>query len=158
MNATAKSPQPIRAGIFKTVPEADRAVAELVAAGFTDDKITVICSAEAVQQHFKKFEHQDPAGQHTPAAAMTGGAIGATLGGLVAVAGIVTVGGAALFVAGGLVLFTGGIVGSLVGAMMTRGRILVAVEQTGPAHQGLLDQAVKIFAKHGVDPLPLAEG
>jgi hypothetical protein len=174
MNAPGKPPLPILAGVFETVPEADRAVAELAAAGFSNDQITVICSAEAVQRHFKEFEHQEPAGKHAPAAAVTGGAIGATLGGLVAAAGIATVGGAALFVAGGLALWTGGIVGSLVGAMMTRGfekelanfydqevtrgRILVAVEQKDPARQGMLDQAAQIFARHGIDPLPLAEG
>ena len=174
MSAPRKSTQPIRAGIFESVPDADRAVAELVNAGFTKDQITVICSAETVQQHFKEFEHQDPAGKHAPAAVMTGGAIGATLGGLVAAAGIATVGGAALFVAGGLALWTGGIVGGLVGAMMTRGfekelanfydqevtrgRILVAVEEKDPARRQMLDRAAEIFAKHGIDPLPLSEG
>jgi hypothetical protein len=174
VNASQRLPKPIRAGIFKTVPEADRAVSELLDAGFSQDQITVVCSAETVQQHFKQFEHQDPAGEHTAAAALTGGTIGATLGGLVAVAGIVTVGGAALFVSGGLALLTGGVVGGLVGAMMTRGfekelanfydqevtrgRILVAAEEKDPKREALLDRASEIFAKHGVDPLPLSEG
>jgi hypothetical protein len=166
--------RPLRAGVFATVAEADRAVDELLAAGFGKDQITVVCSTKAVQQHFKPFEHQDPAGQHTPAYAMTGGAIGATLGGLAAVAGAVTVGGAALLVAGGLALWTGGVVGSLVGAMMsrgvekelanfydqevTRGNILVAVEVKDPTQQALLARADEIFAGHGTNPLPLREG
>jgi hypothetical protein len=166
--------RPLRAGVFSSVQEADRAVAELLAAGFTKAEITVICSEKAIQEHFKAFEHQEPAGEHTPAYAMTGGAIGATLGGLVAVAGAVTVGGAALLVAGGLALWTGGVVGSLVGAMMTRGmekelanfydqevtrgNILVAVEIKDPKQHALLARADKIFAGHGTNPLPLEEG
>jgi hypothetical protein len=174
MTAKPLSEKPLRAGVFETVAAADQAVAELLAAGFTKDQITVICSAEAVQRHFKSYEHQDPAGKHAPAAAITGGAIGATLGGLVAVAGAMTVGGVALLVAGGLALWTGGVVGSLVGAMMTRGiekelanfydqevsrgRILVAAEEQDPARQERLAKASAIFAQHGVHPLPLPEG
>ena len=166
--------RPLRAGVFATVAEADRAVDELLAAGFSKDQITVVCSTETVQKHFKTFDHQDPAGQHTPGYAMTGGAIGATLGGLVAVAGAVTVGGAALLVAGGLALWTGGVVGSLVGAMMsrgvekelanfydqevTRGNILVAVEVKDPKQHALLVRADQIFAEHGTNSLPLNEG
>ena len=174
MNDTPRPKRPLRAGVFETVAEADKAVADLLAAGFTVEQTTVICSADAVQRHFKQYEHQDPAGKHTPAAALTGGAIGATLGGLAAVAGLATAGGAALLVGGGLALWTGGIVGGLVGAMMTRGfekelanfydqevtrgRILVAVEETDPARAAMLDRASQIFAKHGVEPLPLDEG
>ncbi len=164
---------PIRVGVFDSVQEADAAVAELLAAGFTQDEITVICSREAVQKHFARFEHQDPAGAHTPAAVATGGAIGATLGGLAVLAGAATVGGAVLLVAGGLALWTGGVVGGLVGAMMTRGvekelanyydqavsqgRVLVAVEETATDRKQLLARAETILASHGVDPLPLPE-
>ena len=45
---------------------------ELLAAGFTTEQVTVICSRHAVQEHFARFEHQDPAGSKTPAAALTG--------------------------------------------------------------------------------------
>ncbi|MGD9724179.1 MAG: hypothetical protein AB7O59_23175 [Pirellulales bacterium] len=174
MSSSPSTQKPLRAGVFETVAEADRVVAELLAAGFTVDQITVVCSAVAVQRHFQAFEHQDPAGAHTPAAALTGGAIGAALGGLVAVAGAVTVGGAALLVAGGLALWTGGVLGGLVGAMMTRGmerelanfydqevsrgRILVAVEVTDPQRQTMLEKASAIFREHGAQSLPLNEG
>lgn len=173
MNAHSENPRPLRAGILDTVAEADRAVAELSAVGFTTDQITVVCSETAVQRHFKQYEHQDPAGEHTPAAALTGGAIGATLGGLAA-AGIATIGGAAVFVAGATLLWAGGVVGGLVGAMMTRGiekelanfydqevtrgKILVAVEEKNPQRAAMLNSASEIFAKHGVESLPLREG
>jgi hypothetical protein len=174
MPANSNNARPLRAGVFEAVAEADKAVEELLAAGFGKDQITVICSVEAVQRHFKQYEHQDPAGKHAPAAALTGGVIGATLGGLAAVAGFVTTGGVALFVGGGLAIWTGGVVGGLVGAMMTRGvekelanfydqevgrgKILVAVEEKDPARQALLARASEIFARHGVEPLPLSEG
>jgi hypothetical protein len=151
-------------------------VAELLAAGFTPEQVTVVCSEVAVQQHFKQFEHQDPAGTKTPAAALTGGACGAALGVLatVALASIPTLGGAALLAAGGIALWGGGVVGGLVGAMMTRGlekelanyydqavtrgKILVAAEQENPSLQAMLARAAEVFQKHGVDSLPMREG
>jgi hypothetical protein len=174
MNANSENPRPLRAGILDSVADADLAVAELLAAGFTGDQITVVCSERAVKEHFKSYEHQDPAGEHTAAAALTGGAIGAALGGLATVAGVVTVGGAAILVGGATLLWAGGVVGSLVGAMMTRGiekelanfydqevtrgKILVAVEQKDPAKVAMLAKASEIFNKHGVESLPLVEG
>jgi len=164
---------PLRVGVFDTPAEADAAVDELLAAGFTTEQVTVICSRHAVQEHFARFEHQDPAGSKTPAAALTGGVLGAALGGLVAVAGAVTTGGAALLVAGGLAIWSGGVVGGLVGAMMTRGvekelanfydqavaggRILVAAEEADPQRRANLDVAARILASHGVEPMPLPE-
>jgi len=176
--------RPLRAVVLDTVPQADAAVAELLAAGFTVDQINVVCSEAAIQRHYAPFEHQDPAGSLTPKAALTGGAIGAALGGLATVAGAITTGGVSLLVAGGLALWTGGVVGSLVGAMMTRGvekelanfydqaltegKILVAVEvndpardspaHRDPAHRARLDLAGEILSRHGEQLLPLREG
>ena len=168
--------RPIRVGIFNSAIEADRAVAELLAAGFSPQQVTVICSEATVQRHFKQFEHQDPAGAHTAAAAMTGGALGAAVGGVatLALASLATLGGVALVAAGGIALWGGGVVGGLVGAMMTRGvekelanyydqaaekgQILVAAEQEDPARSKMLSQAVEVFARHGVEPVALREG
>ncbi|HTM52621.1 MAG TPA: hypothetical protein VL175_01255 [Pirellulales bacterium] len=163
---------PLRVGVFDNVSEADRAVDDLLAAGFTAAQITVVCSEESIKRHFARFEHQDPAGTETPRAAIAGGVAGAALGGLAAVAGAFTLGGAALLVAGGLALWTGGVVGGLVGAMMTRGvekelanfydqsvtegKILVAAE-ADPADQAKLARAAEILAHHGVQPLALPE-
>ncbi|MBI3840207.1 MAG: hypothetical protein HY288_19980 [Planctomycetia bacterium] len=176
MKPITKTQCPIRVGIFEAVQQADDAVDELRAAGFTKDQVTVICSEATVQRHFEQFEHQDPAGTNTPAAALTGGACGAALGGLaaVALAGTTSLGGIALLAAGGIALWGGGVAGGLIGAMMTRGvekelanyydqavtrgKILVAVEQEDHERQAMLDRAAEIFAKHGVHPLPLPEG
>lgn len=176
MNTTTQPEQlerPLRVGVFETTREADAAVAELLAAGFTVEQVTVICSQEAVQRHFVRFEHQDPSGTNTPAAALTGSVCGAALGGLAIVAGAATFGGAALLVAGGVALWSGAVAGGLIGAMMTRGvekeladyydqavsqgRILVAAEEKDPQRAFMLDRAAEILSRRGVEPMPLAE-
>jgi hypothetical protein len=173
---TATPERPIRVGIFDTVREADEAVSELLAAGFSKEQITVICSEETIRKHFAEYEHQDPAGSKTPAAAIAGGAGGAAIAGLAAIglASLTALGGVALLAAGGIALWAGGVVGGLVGAMMTRGvekelanyydqavtrgKILVAAEQEDPNRPTMLAKAAEIFAEHGVEPLPMREG
>ena len=176
MSSTKNVQRPLRIGIFDTVTAADAAVTDLFAAGFDKAHITVICSEAAIQDHFKQFEHQDPAGTNTPGAALAGGACGASLAAIaaVALASFATMGGAALIATGGIALWGGSVVGGLVGAMMsrgvekelanfydqavTRGKILVAAEQDDPAQQQMLVRASEIFNKHGVESMPLAEG
>jgi hypothetical protein len=164
---------PLRVGIFSQVADADRAVERLLAAGFTKEQITVICSDEIRQRHFRQFEHQEPAGTHTPAAAAAGGAIGAIIGGTTVAAATLATGGAALVFSGALAAWAGGVVGGLVGAMMTRGveheladyydqavaegKILVAVDEHGPAANGDLARAEQILAESGALPLALRE-
>jgi hypothetical protein len=164
---------PLRVGVFSEVADADRAVKRLLEAGFTKEQITVICSDETRQRHFRQFEHQEPAGQHTPAAAAAGSAIGALVAGATAVVGTLATGGAALIFTGPLAAWAGGVVGGLVGAMMTRGveheladyydqavaegKILVAVDEHGPAAEGHLSRAEQILAESGALPLALRE-
>ena len=115
------STRPIRVGVFSTTGQADRAVRNLLAAGFTKDEITVICSDKYTEEHFHEFEHQDPAGAHTPAAVAAGERIGAVLGGLTAIVGFVTTGGVGVLIGGAMVAWSTAVVGGLIGAMMTRG-------------------------------------
>jgi hypothetical protein len=174
MAETNEQTRPVRIGVYDTVAEADQAVSELLAAGFTKDEITVICSDPAKERHFTEFEHQDRAGEHTPEAATTGGVIGATLGGLTALAGVVATGGIGLVAAGAIGAWAGGVVGGLVGAMVTRGfekeaadfydqavvagRILVAAEYHGPRQDEMLAKAARILERAGAEPLSLREG
>jgi len=164
----------VRAGVFSTVATADRAVQRLLAAGFTKKQITVVCSDAAKEQHFREFEHQQPAGENTPEAAATGGALGAALGGATAVAAGIAGGGLPLLLVGGAGLLTGGVLGGFLGAMLTRGiekeaanyydqavsrgKLLVTVEQDESGAGPSLAQAEKIFAEAGAEPLPLVEG
>jgi hypothetical protein len=177
MKTPISAETPVRIGVFSSVAAADVAVAGLLKAGFTTDQITVVSSERPVREHFKQFEHQDPAGENAPVAAAAGGAIGAILGSAVAVAGIVGTGGLALVAAGPIAMLaagTGGVAGSLVGAMMTRGvekelanfydqevccgKILVAAEDHGPQQIERLAVASRVLAEAGAEPIPLRDG
>src|SRR6218665_2286916 len=113
--------KPIRAAVFDTVGQARAAVTKLLMAGFTHQEITVVCSDKYKEADFEEFEHERPAGTYSPVAAAAGGAVGAALFGMGAVAAGIATGGVGLLVAGGAGLWTGGVAGGLIGAMMTRG-------------------------------------
>jgi hypothetical protein len=164
----------VRAAVFPDVAEAQRAIRSLLTAHFTPEHITVVCSDETKERHFKKFDHQQPAGQNTPAAAAAGGTIGGTAGGLTGAAIGAAVGGPAFALFGGAGLITGALVGSFLGAMLTRGlekaaadyydqsvqdgKILVVVEDHGANSAARLDKAAQILATAGAQPLELPEG
>lgn len=172
--AAPPSEKPIRVGVFNSVELASDAVKRLLDAGFSKDQVTVVCSDETKERHFREFEHQSPAGTNTPAAVATGGAVGALLAGMTVVAAASVTGGLSLLVAGGVSSWAGGVVGGLVAAMMTRGvekeladyynqavvqgKILVAAEDTGPDPYRMLAHASQIFAELGAEPLALPEG
>jgi hypothetical protein len=171
---TETTQRPVRAAVFSTSAAARQAVNRLRAAGFNQEQITVVTSDPAKAREFEEFEHQEPAGVNAPAAAATGGAIGATLGGVAAGAVGVATGGLPLIVAGGIGLMAGAVWGGFLGAMMTRGiekeaanfydqevqrgRLLVTVEETHPDHHPTLADAEQILAAAGAEPMPLAEG
>jgi hypothetical protein len=167
---------PVRIGIFDSYGKADTVVQRLLQAGFPKEHITVVCP-HCTPAEFEGVQTSEPAGAHTPAAAAGGGAIGALLGGLVAVAGAAAAtGGLALFAVGPMILGAGGgaVAGGLVGAMMTRGvekevanfydqalhkgQVLVSVEEEGPDAAGRLELAEDIFARSGAEPMALPEG
>jgi len=146
----------------------------LLAAGFSKEQVTVVCSDETKERHFHEFEHQEPAGTYTPGAIAAGGAIGATLGALAAVAGGVATGGVGLLFTGGIAAWSGGVVGGLIGAMMTRGvekelanyynqavvagKILVAAEVREGDDPQMLATAACVLDEAGAEPVPLPEG
>jgi hypothetical protein len=162
------------AGVFTNVEDATQAVHDLLAAGFTREHITVVCSDDTKERYFREFEHQDPAGTYTPTAAVVGGTIGAAVGGLSVMAAAVATGGVALWAAGPITAWAGGVAGGLVGAMMTRGvekelanfyqqavmdgQILVAAEDHGPQHVASLGRAARILSAAGAKPVALPEG
>jgi hypothetical protein len=166
--------KPIRIGVFSNVAAADHAVQNLLEAGFTKDEISVICSDPVKERHFKRFEKEEPAGTYTMPASVTGGAIGAALGGLTALTGVVATGGIGLLGAGAIAAWAGGVFGGLIGAMTTRGveretadfydqavaggKILVAAEDHGANQQARLAAAAHALAEAGAEPLPLREG
>jgi phage tail tape-measure protein len=164
----------LRAGVFSTVEQAQKAVSGLLAAGFSRGQITVVTSDPAKAAFFQEFEHQEPAGVNTPAAMAAGGAIGATLGSIATGAVGVATGGIPLIVAGGIGLMAGGVWGSFLGAMMTRGiekeaanfydqevqrgKLLVTVDECPRENGPTLEDAERALAEAGAAPMPLAEG
>ncbi len=169
--------KPFRVGVFVRTEQADQAVRGLLAAGFTDAQISVVCSDKVKEAHFRRFEHEDPAGAHTGVAAASGAAIGGLVGLLSMAAFVTSTGGLGLFVVGPLFLGSAGagaLVGGLVGAMTTRGleeelanyydqavvegKILVAAEAHGDGAQARLAQAEQVLRAAGAEPVALERG
>lgn len=159
---------PVRAAVFRKAREADFAASALVRAGFTKDHITVVCTSDRGHR-FDGFDRRDPAGAHTPGAALCGGAIGAALGGIAALASTESL------LTGPLLVGIGALAGGFVGAMLSRGvereatnyydqavrrgDILVAVEcDPGSDQRERLALAERLLARAGARPLALLEG
>lgn len=166
--------KPFRVGIFSTVRQADNAVKDLLAAGFTKEQISVICSDEHKERLFGELAEPVHGANTTAPAILTGGVMGATLGGLALAATAVMTGGASLLAAGTVLVGGGAIAGSFSGAMATRGvekeiadyydaavrlgKILVAAEVTGEGSEQRLADAERVFEKNGAEPVALVEG
>jgi hypothetical protein len=169
------SEQTVRVGVFNTTEQASRALDRLLAAAFTKDQISVICSDRVREEFFAEFQNPPLPGQVAPAAAATGGSIGAILGGLAALVGIATTGGIGIAAVGPIVmaLGLGAASGGFIGAMMTRGltpeaanyydqavtqgKILVAVEDSHEGNAARLALAERIFVESGAEPVPLEQ-
>jgi hypothetical protein len=161
----------IAAGVFSNVSHADQAVRNLLNAGFTTEQITVICSDEARQRHFRAFEQEKRLEDTAVGDPLKGGLIGGALGGLVSLAGIVATGGVGIVAVGPLL--GGGIAGSLLGLLagqgvenekarfydqaVAKGQILVAVEDKTDLSDTRLAQAEALLAKAGAEPIELHE-
>lgn len=166
--------RPVRVGVFSTVRQAERAVNDLLAAGFTREQLSVLCSDRHKERLFGDLAEPVHGARQTPEAIATGGLIGATLGGLALAATAVVTGGATLLAAGSVLIAGGAIAGSFTGAMATRGfekeaanyydsavqlgKILVAVEVQGDDNEARLAEAERIFAAAGAEPVALVEG
>lgn len=165
--------KPIRAGLFGTVEHAEKAVTQLLDAGFDKSQISVICSDETKESHFEKFrpDHEvSKSGQPVIAeTTFAGGALGA----MVSLAGVVTTGGISVVAIGPVVV--GALAGTLLGALVGRGiedelarfydqavekgEILVAVDihEEDERQADRLATASRILESQGTKPLPLEE-
>lgn len=163
---------PVRAGIFETLPEAEAAVHNLKAAGFSASEITVIGAEEHMERHVSPTKESQP----EPTAHMEEGvALGSGLGfglGAITAAGIVATGGLPIIAAGAMIGL--GITGTLIGAFTSRGvekevanfydqsvrkgHILVSVEVHGDDAPDRLFLAEKVIHDSGARPIQLPEG
>lgn len=151
---------------FRRLPDADRAIANLVAAGYAAEDVSVICP-ETVRLENQEVDQQDSEGDRSIPAAVAGGSIGAVLGAVTAGVGIVATGGTGLLIAGPLLgaAAAGGISGTFISTMMSRGlepdladyydqelqqgRILVSVEEEDGERRAA---AVRAFREAGAEP------
>jgi len=163
---------PVRATIVPDVETADRLIDRLAEAGFTVAEISVLCSDEVKEAHFRRFEHEDPAGDHSAEAAVAGGVGGLLVAGAVGAIGAAT-GGLAV-IGAAAVAGAGGVFGSLIGAMLTRGsegeladfydqavregQLLLGVEVHGDDAAARLATAEEVFATEGLQSVPLEDG
>ena len=176
-DSPADTPPPgegvIVAAVYPDLTRADAAVDALIAAGFTEAEISVVCSDEAKEEHFRRFDHEDPAGDHTGGAAVVGGVLGLAAGGLAGFAALAT-GGLAL-VGAGAIAGAGAVAGSFLGVMLTRGEegalsdfydqavreghLLIGVEVAGDGPAGDRDrraaEAERLFTEQGGTPIQL---
>jgi hypothetical protein len=160
----------IRAAVFRDIHLVEEVTRNLLETGFTRKQISVLCSEDAKERHFREFEHEEPAGTHTPEDAARGGAAGALFGGVVTI-GLATAAGLPLLAAGPSFLIGGAVAGGFIGAMrsrgeegaladfydqaLTRGDLLVAVEDDQPGTNQRLQRAEQIFTDAGAAPFPL---
>jgi hypothetical protein len=112
-------------GIFESLPAAERAVDTLLAAGFTNEAISVLTQDSDTTRAFA--HHKDTkAPEGTAAGVTTGGVIGGTLGVLAGI-GALAIPGVGPFIAAGPImaglagLGVGGAVGGIVGALVGMG-------------------------------------
>jgi hypothetical protein len=112
-------------GIYQNAKQADRTVDDLLAAGFSNDDISVLLPDN---EGTKDFAHDKStkAPEGTAAGVTTGGIIGGTLG-LLAGIGVLAIPGVGPFIAAGPImsalagLGAGGAVGGLIGALVGMG-------------------------------------
>ena len=168
------SEKPVVVGVFETIAEAEHAIRELLSAGFQKKQITVVCSDQAKESHFREFERQEPAGFYTGRAVVGGALTGASIGLAAVLSVLFGIGRVEALVAGLLLIPFGLIAGGFIGAMMTRnaekeladfydqgvtpGNIVVAAEDHSEKAVKTLPLAERILDREGVRPLELPEG
>ena len=150
-------------GMFTNRPDAEQAIRELKAAGFSEDRIGV-----ALQDRDEQRDLMETTGSEAAEGAATGAVSGGVVGGVIGLLGSLLIPGVGPIVVGGVLASTltgagigaatGGIIGALVGMGVPEsdarhfdeglrsGRTLVAVkadERTG--------EALAILDRHGTD-------
>ncbi|MDB5392185.1 MAG: hypothetical protein JWM11_7831 [Planctomycetaceae bacterium] len=157
--------QSVRAGVFTDMGSAERAVVKLLANGFEKEQVMVVCSGEAREHHFRQFDSQNHTGISLHGEVATGAALGATVGGLAAIAFGLASGAIPLVIAGAAGIAGGSTMGGFMGAMMSRGvedefskfyheqmaagHLVVVVEDHGPECETRLALASEIFTEAG---------
>jgi hypothetical protein len=158
--------RPCRVGYFTTKESAERAVRDLMAAGFDEKEIAIIWPTKGNHHLSPDVPEAQPPGSHGAEALAEGSAIGAAIGGIALAATAIISGGALLpaipvpvgggAIAGGfsnLILSDG--YGKGVGEhyldALHQGKIVVGVEVEGTNSEERLAKAERILAEAGAE-------
>lgn len=171
--ATVTTNKPFRVAEFISIERTDEVLRRLRQAGFAEEQISVICSDKEKERHFRRYEHQEPAGYHVPQATVGGGIIGATIGALCGTV-ISVMSDVPWMIAIAAGAFGVGVLGGFAGTMSTRGEelepsdfydqaiihghLLVAVEDHSDQADERLAIASNIFEEAGSRSIELSEG
>jgi hypothetical protein len=160
--------RPVRVGFFTTVEQADKAVRDLLVAGFTKEQVSVICPDQHKHHFATNVSRADPPAAHAGGEITEGAAVGAALGGIALVATTIATGGAGLlaipvFIGGGA--FAGGFsslivsdgygtgVGEYYEDAIHEGKIVVGVEVESADPTPRLEEAERILTNAGAELL-----
>jgi phage tail tape-measure protein len=168
MHAPAILQPSFRAGTFSNLQSADRAVARLLAAGFPKEQITVLCTDEVKESHYRQLGYPPPTDSDAPSTGVAGASIGATVGGLAAIAVGAATGAVPLIIAGAAGVAGGSALGGFLGAVINgegesavvksydrelrSGRILVVAKDQSPQAESKLLLAEAILAESTTEP------
>ncbi len=156
-------PPETRAGAFDTAAKADRAIRGLLAGGFTNDQLTVVCPAKFKDECLCAMPNSETPSVSGVEAMTKGGAMGAALGGLALAATVLTGGlsvAAATLLIGGSA-FAGGFSNLIVKKgyevephayckqAIQEGLIVVGVDVRGEGAAGRLAEAQRILDEVG---------
>jgi hypothetical protein len=169
---TSTSLQNFSVGIISDLDAADRAVAALLAAGFSKDEITAICADEVHESHLRQLAQAHPPHSDVGGGGTAGASIGAAVGGLAAIALGAATGAVPLILAGAAGISGGSAIGGFVGTLVEgegkselaryydqeirSGKILIAVEEQGPDAAAHLERARQILRQAGAKFAPAA--
>jgi hypothetical protein len=157
--------RPCRVGFFRSKAKAERAVRDLLNAGFSEKELAVICPQDGKAQVAPDLPRAEPPGAHGAEALVEGGAIGAAIGGIALAATALATGGAALLPAIPVLVGGGAIAGGFSSLILSdgygkgvgeyffdaihQGKVVVGVEVEGEDSTIRLPEAQRILGNAG---------
>jgi hypothetical protein len=166
------SERPCRVGFFSSKEQAEKAVKDLLEAGFTKEQLAVICPQERKECLAPSVPRAEPPGSHGAEALAEGGAIGAAIGGLALAATAIATGGIGVLPAIPVLVGGGAIAGGFSSLILSdgygkgvgeyyvdalhQGKFVVGVEVEGEDSDTRLARAERILTDDGAT-LPMLQ-
>lgn len=157
-------------GFFRTVTQADRAVRNLLAAGFSKEQLAVICPQDCKDHVTCDMPRAEQPGAHAAATIAEGAAAGAAIGGIAVAATAIVTGGIGALAAIPVLLGGGALAGSFSSLILAEGykngveqfftdalrdgNVVVGVEVQGTDRSARLAEAESILRQAGAEAPP----